>query len=97
MSARPVFLFWVTQRSYTHALMRCRRLENGWGQAFDMRTMKITEYNLVIEHADVIEKKVNEFIKAGWQPFGTPFVLPPADEMLPMNTVFQAMVQIAND
>ena len=55
--------------------------------------MKITEYKIIVEHADVIEKKINELIKQGWQPFGTPFVLPPSGEMLPMNTVFQAMVQ----
>jgi hypothetical protein len=56
--------------------------------------MKVSKYKLVAAPQDEIEDKVNHLIQDGWQPFGSPFVLPakPDDLTLQENTVYQAMV-----
>ncbi|MEI6715143.1 MAG: DUF1737 domain-containing protein [Verrucomicrobiota bacterium] len=56
--------------------------------------MRITEYKLLVEPALEMTAKVNELIKKGWQPFGSPSVLPPTPDLLEaVDTVFQAMIR----
>jgi hypothetical protein len=54
----------------------------------------INKYKLVVAPSGEIADEVNKMIQEGWQPFGSPFVLPagPPDETLHVNMVYQAMV-----
>lgn len=55
--------------------------------------MKVTEYKMVVASAEKITAEVNALINWGWQPFGSPTVLPPAPELVEqVDMVFQAMV-----
>jgi hypothetical protein len=56
--------------------------------------MEVTEYKLVVASATKIAAEVNALIKGGWQPFGSPAVLPPAPDFTEhADMVFQAMVR----
>jgi hypothetical protein len=59
--------------------------------------MKIAAYKIVIKQAEDIEDKVNELIKSGWQPFGSPGVLPPMRDSEQTETIVQAMVRTEAD
>lgn len=56
--------------------------------------MNVNKYKLVAAPLEEIEEKVNKLIQAGWQPFGTPFLMPSNgdDLTLQQKTVYQAMV-----
>ena len=55
----------------------------------------ITKYKLVVAPSGEIADEVNKMIAEGWQPFGSPFVLPAGPEQvtLHVNMVYQAVVQ----
>ncbi|HUR45114.1 MAG TPA: hypothetical protein VMZ27_04480 [Candidatus Saccharimonadales bacterium] len=56
--------------------------------------MKVTEYKMVVATAVKINSEVNALIKSGWQPYGSPTVLPPTPELTEqLDIVFQAMVR----
>lgn len=60
--------------------------------------MKITAYKMVCAHVgnknEALEKVVNDLIKEGWQPFGSPSILPPTPELNPQSDIaYQAMVR----
>jgi hypothetical protein len=54
--------------------------------------MKITAYKMVIKRAEDIEEEVNNLIKTGWQPYGSPGAFAPKPQMEDTDTLFQAMV-----
>jgi hypothetical protein len=58
------------------------------------KPMNVNKYKLVAAPPDELEDQVNQLIEAGWQPFGTPFLLPAKsdDLTLQQNMVYQAMV-----
>lgn len=59
--------------------------------------MKVREYKLLVGSPEDLEKQVNELLKVtGWQPWGSPAVLPPTRELAEqVDMVFQAMVRMA--
>ena len=57
--------------------------------------MKITAYKIVMKRADDIEDEINELIKSGWQPYGSPCVVPQTPEQA--DTVLQAMTRMDPD
>ena len=61
--------------------------------------MNVNKYKLLSAPLDEIEDEVNRLIEAGWQPFGSPFLLPskPDDLTLQANMIYQAMVHPAPD
>jgi hypothetical protein len=59
-----------------------------------MHIMKILEYDMVTAAAYDIAEKINAAIRRGWQPFGSPTVLPsPEGEGEQVSTAFQAIVR----
>jgi hypothetical protein len=57
--------------------------------------LAINKYKLVVAPSGEIADEVNKMILEGWQPFGSPAVLPagPEDVTLHVNMVYQAMVR----